>query len=259
MPSTPHGNLRYAMAVLTLAASAGFMQLAQGRGWLSIIKKPLPIRKPLQDMDRGVFFPPFKFKISGRLSSDIEAELGTTEYINWILEVPDGDTPWSGQAAVAITYYTDKQDQVPHVPEECFYQSGMTQASSKTVEMEMTGLGRVIDVQRVAFLSRQDPGKKVYAYYVLCVNHDFYSGRSGARWRMKDNKDTHLFYSKIEVSLGGATDDRLPELDAYARELLDRAITELVRSHWPLKGWERGGPPPESDRPGAPDRAGGTS
>jgi hypothetical protein len=83
----------------------------------------------------------------------------------------------------------------------------------------------------------------MYIYYLLCVNHDFYAGRNLARLRMANTKETHLFHSKVEVSFQGVKDSELGKVDDLARDVLGKAVAELVRSHWPLKGWEKGGPP----------------
>ena len=245
MSSRVHTSLLYVLAVLILGISAGVMQDAKNRGWLRVIKKPLPIRKPLLAMDRSCL-QPFRLVVSHPLRPEVEAELGTTEYINWIVDLPGVNQPWQGQAALSVTYYTDKQDQVPHVSEECMYQAGFSQMSDETLEMEMPGVDRTMAIRRLSFSSPRHPETNTYVYYVICVNNDFFPGRRGARFRIMDDQDTHLFYAKVEVSLEAVDEGRLSEADECARELLDNAIAELVRSHWPLKGWERGGPPPST-------------
>ena len=79
--------LHFGLAVAVLFPSALGLYVAQRMGWVILVKKALPIRKPLVDFDREVFAPlSLKFVSSGRLSAEMVAELGTEEYINWILE-----------------------------------------------------------------------------------------------------------------------------------------------------------------------------
>ncbi|MBN2559655.1 MAG: exosortase-associated EpsI family protein [Phycisphaerae bacterium] len=242
MSSDGRRRFHFALAVLTLGVSAGFMQEAKSQGWLVLIKKPLPIRKPLKDFARDCISP-FVFVASQRLPIEQEAELGTEEYLNWVLKPPGAQKGKEDQVNLSVSYYTGKQDQVPHVPEECFYVGAYSLVDDRTVNMEMAHLGQKIDVRCLTFCPPRKVGTKSYVYYIICVNGDFFSERNSARLRMAKHGDTHLFYSKVEVSFSGVSDEQLPQTDEYARELIDATITELVRSHWPLRGWEQGGPP----------------
>jgi hypothetical protein len=181
--------------------------------------------------------------VSQRFPAEIEAELGTKEYVNWVLDLPRVRKVWSGDVILSVTYYTGKQDQVPHVSEECLVQQTFSPSGDDTLDMEMARLGRVLPVRRLSFYPPRQVGTKTYVYYSICVNNDFYPGRQGARLRMANARDTHLYYAKLEVSFEGVADEDLPIVDQHAQELLDGTLTELMQSHWPLKGWERGGPP----------------
>ncbi len=234
-------NLLYAVSVVVLGGSAAFMQVAKAHGWLRVIKKPLPIRKPLRDMDRAILSP-LRFVVSHRLSPEMELELDTTEYINWELGSPETERPWRGSAALSVTYYTGKQDQVPHVPEECFRQSDYSPVDDDHIEFLMSHADSTIAVRRLSFEPPGEVGLNTYIYYTICVNNRFFSQRNTARMRMADPRDTHLFYSKIELLFENVNRSRLDDLDEQARALFDRTLRELARSHWPLEGWERGGP-----------------
>ncbi|MEE8374185.1 MAG: hypothetical protein V3R87_10735 [Dehalococcoidia bacterium] len=235
-------NLLYVVSVVVLGGSAAGMQVAKTYGWLRVIKKPLPIRKPLGDMDRAILSP-LRFVVSHRLSPEVELELDTTEYINWVLDSPDTERSWRGPAALSVTYYTGKQDQVPHVPEECFQQGNFSPVDDDHLDFRLPHADITIPVRRLSF---QPPGEvglqTYYIYYTICVNNRFFSERNAARVRMADPRDTHLFYSKIELLFEDVIESRLGDLDEQARELFGRTLRELARSHWPLEGWERGGP-----------------
>lgn len=232
----------FVLAVLILGVSAAGMQLAKSRGWMRVVKKPLPIRKPLKDLNRECLSQ-FHLVVSQPLSPEIEDELGTMEYVNWILDRPGATEAWRGKVTLLVTYYTGKQDQVPHVPEECFSQGAFSPGADDTLEMEMSRLGETVPIRRLSFYPPRQVGSQMYVYYTICVNNDYFAGRNRARFRMGDMRDSHQFYSKVEVSFQNVRDEKLSELDEYARDLLDSTLAELVQSHWPRKGWERGGPP----------------
>lgn len=236
----------FVLAVVCLGGTALGLHLARDR--LVLIKKPLVIRKYLRDFDRGVI-KPFVFLSSRTLPSETIAELGTDEYADWRVNLPGEGHPWSGSVGLFLTYYTGKQDQVPHVPEECFYQGAFTPAGDETLKMEMPKLEEEVAVRRLAFYPPGQVRNKSYVYYVLSVNGVFHTQRDTARVQMANPRDTHLYYAKVEISLEGVDDTRLGEMDEHIRGLLDRTLTELRREHWPLKGWERGGPPAEREEP----------
>ena len=238
-------RLRFGLAVAALAGCAIGLQMAEVFGWVALIKKPSPIRKPLLDLDRRIFEPlAFKFMSSDRLDVEMVGELGTEEYINWVFEYTGTRPLWRGPVRLSVTYYTGKQDQIPHVPEECLWQGGLSPAGGdRTLNLQPSWLEGAIPIHRVVFFPRPADGTKIFDYYTICVNTEFFANRTDVRLRMAKPGDTHLFYSKIEVMFMGVTDQNLAEVDRTALEILGCAAAELTRSHYPLKGWEKGGPP----------------
>jgi hypothetical protein len=236
-------NLHYGLAVLVLAASAVGMQVARSRDLLVVVKKPLPIRKPLRDLDRGSIAP-FKFVSARKLDQEMEIEMGTAEYLDWILESPGGSRVWRDPVFLSATYYTGKQDQVPHVPEECLWQGGLSPAEGDaSFEVASAETGDVIRIHRVAFYPAMRDGTKLYDYYTIRVNGSFFSSRNTLRPFLAVPGETHLYYSKVEVMFQGVRDEDLRQVDETALELLRKTADELLKSHYPLKGWEKGGPP----------------
>lgn len=238
----------YALAVVVLAASAVGMQVARSTGLLVVVKKPLPIRQPLRDFHRDRLAP-WKFLSAGQLDEEMEIELGTAEYLNWSLESPAPSRVWRDPVSLSVAYYTGKQDQVPHVPEECLWQGGLSPAGGDaTLEIKLSPAGageagEVIHVRRVAFYPRVPDGTKLYDYYTIRVNSRFFTSRNAARPYLAIPGETHLYYSKTEVMFQGVRDENLGQVDQAALELLRKTIDELLKSHYPLKGWEKGGPP----------------
>ena len=249
MTSISRSRVHFFVAAIVLGSTAAGMQWANNSGSLKIIKKALPIRKPLPDFDRSVLSP---VEVMGaqRLKPEMEEELGTKEYVDWSMAWP-GPRGDRQRMHVSLTYYTGLQDQVPHVAEECMYQGGMEQAEDATVDVPMPSLGGPQPLRRLIFYPRDELGDMTYIYYTIRVNGAFYTDRNRVRVRMADFRDTHLYYSKVELAMTAPADANREELDARAAFVLDKLLTELVRSHWPLKGWERGGPPAEKDVPAA--------
>ncbi|MCZ6698696.1 MAG: hypothetical protein O7D94_07185, partial [Planctomycetota bacterium] len=89
---------------------------------LQLIKKPIPIRKSLDDFDRPALLP-YKVVRAQKLPTEIVGELGTEEYINWGLRDETAGKKLGSVVSLSVTYYTGVQDQLPHVPEECLHQA----------------------------------------------------------------------------------------------------------------------------------------
>lgn len=252
MTSSARNNLHFALAAIVLAGSALFLQAANERGLLRVLKKPLPVRKPLVDLSQSVMAP-FKLVSASRLSPETEEELGTKEYVNWRMKGPIGKGGTEQEFGVTISYYTGVQDQVPHVPEECLGAGAFPMASDETLDMPLDRLAqetraqghetKTASIRRLSFSQPREIGKRLWVYYTISVNGEFHSGRQGARFKMADSSDTHLYYSKVELDIPAPANANLAELDRAANELFDRLLGELVKSHWPRRGWERGGPP----------------
>ena len=206
----------------------------------NIIKKPLPIRKPLIDMSPSSLGP-YELLSSQRLSSDIVSELGTDEYIEWTLRDKRISHPKDAIVNLFITYYTNVQDQIPHVPEECNPQAGLVQDGDETLTFHVDCLDEDISVRRLAFLPKKEVEAKNVVYYTINVNGTFHSGRQTARLKMADPFDTHLYYSKVEIMFPGRTKVDDPELDRRAKELMNTSIDVLFADYWPPRGSERGG------------------
>lgn len=231
-------RLYFVLAVATLGGTAAYIQIQTARGALQLLKKPLPIRKPLVDMNRDAMMP-FRVMREDRLTAEIVENLGTQEYINWLLqEVGPRDAK---PVHFSVTYYTGVQDQVPHVPEECMFQGGMTQESDTMLTFKLPRLGQDVQVRRLSFNTPRQLGQRSYVYYTICVNGEFHGDRQPVRIKMAHPLESHLYYSKVEISLDGSGVDNPARFDEQAAEIFDRALTELFKSHWPPPGSERGG------------------
>jgi len=236
MSRNARSNVLFALAVVVLATSAVGVKVYD----LRVLKKPLPLRKPLRDMNKASLGA-WEVVSSSRLPAELVQELGTEEYLNWLLKTVRADEPRASMVSLSVTYYTDVQDQVPHVPEECQRQGGRTPAGGETIELCLPLVGKTIPMKRLAFYARGETEKKNFVYYTIRVNDKFCSDRQAARLYMGDPRDTHLYYSKIELGFDRLTDADVPDLDAAARELFDKLILELEKKHWPLAGSGKNG------------------
>lgn len=234
-------RIRFLLAMIVLAGGAARLQYAKSHGELQLIKKALPIRKPLTDMDLKVLAP--WTGTGARMRPDTAEELGTSEYALWNLQKP-GEKGVAAATVLFLTYYTGVQDQVPHVPEECHQVAG----SDLETEVELTDVelgGQKGSVRKLTFLPTPkemqdgDVGRK-YVYYLIGVNGELLASRNTVRIRMADPRDSHLYYSKVELTFHSDAPIEDSRLDRVAIDLLDRTVTELFKSHWPPKGAERG-------------------
>ncbi len=241
MISPTRSNLNFWLGFTVLTVSAITLQVAKEKQWLYIIKKPLPITRPLSEIDRRIFSP-FEVAEMAPLSAEIIQELGTTEYVNLILKQPGRKTGVDREAMVSITYYTDVQDQVPHVPEECYSQGGnFTPAGDVKMSFTLDGLGETVAIRRLSFFAPGELVKRNYVYYTICVNGHFCSDRNTVRAHMSDPRDKYLYYSKVEIAFDNAMEKDVPLLDEKAQALFDQVLTELMKSHWPPRGSEHSG------------------
>ncbi|MCA9254225.1 MAG: exosortase-associated EpsI family protein [Phycisphaerales bacterium] len=227
-------SIYFALAIIVLAGSAIATEL-----WsFTIIKGPMPIRRPLTSLSPASLGD-YELVASQRLSTDMISELGTDEYIEWTLSDRRVKDRNDAIVSLFITYYTNVQDQVPHVPEECNPQAGLIPAGDDSLKFRIDSLDEEIDVRRLAFLPKKEQNIKNVVYYTINVNGTFHSGRQTARLKMADWRDTRLYYSKVEIMFPGRTSVDDPELDRRARELMDASIRVLFDDYWPLRGSER--------------------
>lgn len=244
MTHSTRQTVYFSLAIVVLGASA----LATELWSFTIIKGPLPIRKPLIDMVPSSLGD-YELVESHRLSTDILSELGTDEYIEWTLRDRRIKEKNADVVNLFITYYTNVQDQVPHVPEECNSQAGLIPAGDDSLTFHIDSLNEDIDVRRLGFLPKKEGQLKNVVYYTINVNGTFHNGRQTARLKMADPRDTRLYYSKLEIMFAGRPSVDDPEMDRRAEELMGATIDVLFKEYWPARGSERGGANPGASAP----------
>ncbi len=193
-----------------------------------------------------------------RLSPDVEAELGTQDYISRrYVRAEDGQ-----RVRLHVAYYTGTPDTVPHVPDRCFMAGGATgtrvDRSRQLVlsgqhyfERDDTWWGITpVDPYEVRVPAMQfnatcftyfpprssfslspaeltDDSLRANVIYFFAANGRFLASPNDVRLQGFDPRDRHAYYCKIEVGVDGVSD---PERAmAVASEFLSAMMPEILR------------------------------
>lgn len=202
--------------------------------------------------------------VDRRESAEIEAELGTTNYVTrtYIRRDTIG-TERPIMVEVHIAYYTGKIDTVPHVPERCFVGGGLSIGGGTTVEriplrgddwVEDTSapseLGRIVTTRlsnrfsdrpgaRVrlpadpqdlrmlvtGFLTREQ--ERFYVGYFFIANGRTVERAEGVRALAFNLTDDYSYYCKVQFTSPQARSPR--ELAEIAGSFLDDMYGEIAR------------------------------
>jgi len=217
-----------------------------------IEQEPWPLKKPLALLDEGDMG---AYRVVKRIAIDDKdtlTELGTDDYIQWILEDTEAsnDSP-VGNVMLLVTYYP-LADRVPHVPEECRVGAGSQLLASEDIEYtfyrdeaEQNVDGRHLVFQRTVS-SNWVFDEKFSVFYLFSVNGDYAGSRGGARLALNKNMfSTHCYFSKVEwsFSTGSGAGSYLDTDEAkMAGEKLLAVILPILESeHWPKEDVEQGG------------------
>ncbi len=226
--------LPLAAALAVLGTAGLYLEYAKRNNMLYITKRAAPLKAELTELRRDSLRP-LVLRESTRIPEEGELELGTRAYIQWALEDPGAaEGTWQRNVNLFITYYTGNPDQVPHVPDECYYQGGFALADDTVVRLPLGDTDRTAPTRRLIFDSPQARDARIVVYYFFVVNGDFYSDRNEVRTRMIRPTEKYLYYSKIELAFRmRASQEVGPEMDAAAARLLGRLIPTLLGDHLP--------------------------
>ncbi|MCO6436366.1 MAG: hypothetical protein J5J06_04680 [Phycisphaerae bacterium] len=212
---------------------------------VSLVKKPIPLRAPLASLDETALFP-YRVVRRERLEPTMIEELGTDEYIYWVLEDTSVD-PASPLRVVTlfVTYYTGGSDLVPHTPDACYlgfgYQPAQAHENKEIVLPDGLAGESVVPVRILTFVKTAvHGGEQVSVVYTFRCNGEYVATREGVRRRVNNPLIEHAYFSKVEFSFPAAT--REQHL-LNGGKLLERVLGVLERDHWPI--WN------ESEKPTA--------
>lgn len=238
MVAQAFGNRGFVVClVLMVALSIGYQATIMAQG-TKLRKLPVYLRKPLSQLD-GTKLSPYQLIPGGaaEIKPEILDALGTRHYIQWTLEDTSLTDRRNPERIINffVTYYTDTPGQVPHVPEECYLGGGYQKASEQIVEVEVPALHqtvpfKVLTFERPAFVGR-DSQTVMYTFH---ANGRFAPDRQAVRAILNNPKDSHSYFSKLEISFGSA--DAVPSTEralAAGRRFLAKAVPVLVNEHWP--------------------------
>jgi len=260
----------FLICVGVLAVAAAGMKMTIHSLGVQLRKLPLPLQKPLTEIDEALLGP---YKVVDKVrieNADMLAELGTEDYIQWTLEDTEAEVGSSLRyCSLFVTYYTGNPDQVPHVPEECYFGGGYQRFAAEDELIEIGGDGVGIANQGGAALGGKKAGVKsavpvrclVFGrksgdiwsktiefpvLYFFKANGEYASSREQVRRIMSKNLfSKYSYYSKVEwrffnTTRGGAMiAPSRAEAIAGSSRLLETIVGVLERDHWP--DWSKAG------------------
>ena len=229
--------------VIILAGAAGGMSVALNWFDVHLKKEPLLLRKSLELLDEsglGTYKILNKRKIE---NPDVLKQLGTDDYIQWILE----DTGVSvtspmRQFMLFVTYYR-LPDRVPHVPEECYTGGGYQRLASDGIsfDVDRQGIGQIPGRYLVfgsTSIGHWSKSSKFPVVYLFKVNGEYANSRERARTILNKNLlRKYSYFCKIEIVFNQRIDspDKSQAVDASER-ILRAILPVLEEDHWPK--WE---------------------
>jgi hypothetical protein len=249
--------------MLLITASA--MSITIKRLGLYLSKEPIPLKKPLSQMD-SFDLSPYKVVMKHIIENkDVLETLGTEDYIQWELEnTNDPQTSSTRCCSLFITYYS-LPDIVPHRPEECYVGSGNRQISSDGVVFEI-GEGNKKEQINASYLTftGSEPDQligetKFGVLYFFSVNGKFLNGRTDARFNvlMKNLLGKFSYFSKVEWKFynnkfGRVTFASKEESLEASKKMLAVIVPILEKEHWPQTSPQAAGPgnPGQNNNPG---------
>ena len=231
------------VAVLTMAGSG--MSIAIKSFGVYLKKEPLPLKKSLNLLDENALTP-YKVVDKRKIENEqIVKELGTEDYIEWILE----DLNAAADSAVRkcslfITYYEVADKRVTHVPDECYIGVGFQRFATESVTFKIDKAGdeEKLPGRYVVFSgtnsSHWESSTQFPVLYLFYVNGKYAGSRQEARFIINKNLFSKFSYcSKVEWKffnrrLGRTIYPSKEEAVAASEKLLAVILPILEREHW---------------------------
>jgi len=198
-------------------------------------KLPLPLKSRLSALDESLLLP---YRVVDRiiLDSTMTESLGTSEYINWILE--DTSLPKNHPLRLVtflVTYYTGANKMVLHKPDVCYYGAGYQPAQpheESVVQIKTLGeANQQVPIRVLTFSKTQIHNeRKISVIYNFHCNGHFVANSLNVRIMVNSLTNTFSYFSKVEASFPRAT--REQNIEGVAK-LFDLVLPVLIRDHWP--------------------------
>ena len=231
----------FLICVAVLALSAGGMSLARRKLGLYLKKEPLPLEKALTQMDEAALAPYVVVAKQTIANEEILSSLGTTDYIQWVLEDPSEPTDSAVRRIMLFVTYYPLPDRVPHVPEECYTGGGYRRLDTEEVTFVIEGPGRrrTVPGRYLVFGASQAVLTGVVpqfpVLYLFRINGEYAGTRNDARMALNRSLfSTHAYFSKVELVFNQSfTAPTKAQALAAGQRLLNVVLPLLEAEHWP--------------------------
>ena len=232
----------FLICVVVLAIAGGGMSVAMKSLGVILEKEPLPLKKSLDlldDEDLAPYEVISKRKIE---NEEIVKELGTEDYIKWVLADTDAATNSAVRRCMLFITYYKLPDRVPHVPEECYAGSGFQRLASDSVTLEINnnaGFEKKIRGRHLVFGSTTSnfwqSSEQFPVLYLFRVNGEYADSREEARITLNKNLfRKSSYFSKVEVIFNQSSVAPPKEQAVKASEKLLAVILPILEGeHWP--------------------------
>ncbi len=234
----------FLVCVLLMAVLASGMHVAANKLKMHFRKEPIELRKPLDDLSKSKLYPYRVINEQKIKNKEVEEELGTKDYIQWVLEdtsVEKSDP--SRLAMLFVTYYTGNPDKVPHVPDWCYTGGGGIIEDKRNARITVPDIGlekdddqlgvRVLDISVPDGISGR---RQNWVVYFFGVNGQYRCERNAVRILQNNWQDKYAYFSKVELLIGGEQKISYEQVLAAAEKLSRVVVPLLYSEHWP--DWE---------------------
>ena len=228
----------FTMFVIFFAVCAFGLQAGVKVLGVHLTKKPIELQRSLDAIDDSKFWPyrvVSKTKIENK---EVEAALGTEEYIKWVFEDDreDINSPFRN-ILLFITYYTGDEYVVPHTPEVCGAGSGAFPVVKGVYPIKVYNVGAPANTINMKVLELTDPGRNdvlTKVAYFFSANAEYLYDRNQVRIRLNSPGDKYAYFAKIEFSVfgkGTITDEQMRDkVEKLARVILP----DVVKNYFPV-------------------------
>lgn len=238
----------YVTLGILLAAALSMQSVAAALGTY-FAKLPLPLKKPLYQLDPAKLGPEYGLhrEQPEKMQDDLIENLGTKELLNWNL-VDNSKSPSDATYSprVFITYHTGKPDMVPHNPRECMVAGGFSLVSDSTFKVPVKRPdGSTVEIP-IALLIFEAPSRgisggvtRLPVLFFFEANGKFVTQRNEVRVATQNLFDRYSYYTKLEIHFSDEQFRRLPtpeEAQAAIGPLLNKLMPILWTDH--LQDWQ---------------------
>jgi len=174
-------------------------------------------------------------------NEEIREALGTSDYIQWVLEDPCQPLDSSVRRAMLFVTYYRLPDRVPHVPEECYTGGGYRRLESEDVRFLIIESDRREEVPgRYLMFGASETvltsvAPQFPVLYLFRVNGEYAGTRNQARLALNRNIfGSHAYFCKVELVFNqGFTAPTKADAMAAGQRMLRRVLPLLEAEHWP--------------------------